>query len=402
MLIFTSSQCYFVCSVESCSEDTHHQPPRDPYYHVSQINENRHNLTSWEMPSPSSTSTPWSIYNRIIRDYIKRDLTYPSDTLNATSGVLKSLGRYTDDAFLCGLPAKLFPYGLLWQPEGPSERKLPWPSWSWAGWTGPIVTPAYLGIEKEYGGIYRRTMVTALQELRLCGEDGTTRPIDQPPSDGGPMRWMTTGLTKQTKGVGHLKAPLLSPDRDFVECGRLHFRSRSVLLSISPDRAGFVESSSLLQCRLLKDDYWIGNMFLAPGYAKDHASKFTGEFVHLTSFSASFSEIDTHYLHQLPVSRGSRDMPQIFDKSFYKTARETYRKKREKKLECGRMGHPHDGYSSEHYVPPPYVSPQPPMVQMKHVMWIQRETGNTACRRAAIGLIADFDLVWQEGSFCLE
>lgn len=134
-IIFTSTQLFFVCAANAVAEDTVYRIPTDPSGRQKSF---LHHLAVWTLPGDPRTDSCWKLYNTAITEYTKRDLPYISDRLPAISGVLRSLGRYWNDAFLCELPAKLFPYCLLWHPSASSRRYDKWPSWSWAGWTGRV------------------------------------------------------------------------------------------------------------------------------------------------------------------------------------------------------------------------------------------------------------------------
>ena len=69
--------------------------------------------------------------------YSQRDLSHARDSLNAFTGVLSALSQSTGMLFMHGLPRKDFLKALLWYPIFSSSRLPGFPSWTWAGWTGP-------------------------------------------------------------------------------------------------------------------------------------------------------------------------------------------------------------------------------------------------------------------------
>lgn len=85
-------------------------------------------------------------YCRLVEQYTGRDMSYASDRLLGISGVLDVLQREFGLKFIHGLPEVTISMALLWQPRNklkrvPKDPKtcLPLsPSWSWAGWTGPV------------------------------------------------------------------------------------------------------------------------------------------------------------------------------------------------------------------------------------------------------------------------
>lgn len=83
-------------------------------------------------------------------EYSKRHLTYSKDSLNAFLGILAlriDASRSTRQPIVhvsCGLLAQkghgadLLRIYLDWYHETPAERRCEFPSWSWAGWGGPL------------------------------------------------------------------------------------------------------------------------------------------------------------------------------------------------------------------------------------------------------------------------
>lgn len=100
-----------------------------------------------------------------IRDYTRRNLSYQSDALNAIRGVLNFEADLDSSKHIWGMPIHdgvlreadnspsrlsryVFARSLLWQilpdHEHSIGRRPGFPSWSWAGWIGPV-TWAYIG-----------------------------------------------------------------------------------------------------------------------------------------------------------------------------------------------------------------------------------------------------------------
>lgn len=96
----------------------------------------------------------FAAYAKLVKKYTLRKLSYESDVLNAFSGLFAILNEYFESDIIIGLPTSAFDLALLWAPATIIPRrgcKLPtmetlklgqvdrsFPSWSWAGWTGPI------------------------------------------------------------------------------------------------------------------------------------------------------------------------------------------------------------------------------------------------------------------------
>ncbi|KAF2176596.1 hypothetical protein K469DRAFT_722215 [Zopfia rhizophila CBS 207.26] len=81
-----------------------------------------------------------------------RDLSHKEDILNAFSGMLAVLNEYMEGDIINGIPAPVFDLAVLWAPAAKISRRgcqlrfvneqgmtdTDFPSWSWAGWTGPV------------------------------------------------------------------------------------------------------------------------------------------------------------------------------------------------------------------------------------------------------------------------
>ncbi|KAF2492553.1 HET-domain-containing protein [Lophium mytilinum] len=82
--------------------------------------------------------------------YSGKTLTYQTDTLRAFEGVLNVMRADFCRDFLYGMPSSELDVALPWRPIQHLERRLDdatgdelFPSWSWAGWRGPIVMPVF-------------------------------------------------------------------------------------------------------------------------------------------------------------------------------------------------------------------------------------------------------------------
>ncbi|KAF2488615.1 HET-domain-containing protein [Lophium mytilinum] len=82
----------------------------------------------------------FEIYAEAVKDYTSRNLTYPSDILEAFSGVSSALSELQGWKLVEGLPSRMLTLALLWGQSSntPSYARRPgsFPSWSWAGWIG--------------------------------------------------------------------------------------------------------------------------------------------------------------------------------------------------------------------------------------------------------------------------
>ncbi|KAK3335065.1 heterokaryon incompatibility protein-domain-containing protein [Neurospora tetraspora] len=95
----------------------------------------------------------WYKFQRLVQDYSGRNLKFQGDALDAFSAVVEQVRRMTGENFLWGMPSGRFELCLCWEPyrrglkrreelstlEMTSfKRHVPFPSWSWLGWSGAI------------------------------------------------------------------------------------------------------------------------------------------------------------------------------------------------------------------------------------------------------------------------
>ncbi|KAE8449800.1 hypothetical protein EG329_007276 [Mollisiaceae sp. DMI_Dod_QoI] len=89
----------------------------------------------------------FNLYSRVVDMYSRRDLSYPSDVLDAFSEVMAGLNYCFGASFISGLPEAIFDVALLWRPRGLIQRRqgsetinskpaTSFPSWCWTGWVG--------------------------------------------------------------------------------------------------------------------------------------------------------------------------------------------------------------------------------------------------------------------------
>ncbi|KKY28440.1 putative heterokaryon incompatibility [Phaeomoniella chlamydospora] len=80
-------------------------------------------------------------YFDLVTNYARRQLSYPSDALNAFAGILSMLTEYSHERFLWGLMTSTFERQLYWvgkaKPRASPEHGY-FPTWSWVGWEGEV------------------------------------------------------------------------------------------------------------------------------------------------------------------------------------------------------------------------------------------------------------------------
>lgn len=137
-----------------------------------------------KLPQELNFLKTFRVYTRLVEKYTLRKLTYEADILNAFMGIFGALNTSFESEIICGLPVSALDLALLWAPaaEIPKRKKaggkepssgirpgsqlgraLPtnrgtlqvvwgppdivpfdqtvdrrFPSWSWAGWVGPV------------------------------------------------------------------------------------------------------------------------------------------------------------------------------------------------------------------------------------------------------------------------
>lgn len=128
LLTFTDSQVYYHCD-QRCN--FHEQ------FHIDSVQP--------EILDPRAyldfeDRDIWEMYAVGVAEYSKRSITDPGDRLRAFTGMTSFLERSYEAPFFFGLPFPLFDMGLLWRAAGQCERgESTQPSWSWSGWTGPVM-----------------------------------------------------------------------------------------------------------------------------------------------------------------------------------------------------------------------------------------------------------------------
>ncbi len=130
-IIFTpDGSVYYRCLKSVWSEDTNDDArPTETTFHPDYLY------------AALAEHTPWpSAYNALVIAYSGRSLTKQSDALNAFAGLQRVLEIRSDDQFLAGIPACAFDLFCLFTGHmAVLKRRKEFPSWSWAGWIGPVL-----------------------------------------------------------------------------------------------------------------------------------------------------------------------------------------------------------------------------------------------------------------------
>lgn len=191
-LFFTDTEVFYSCPYHGLDHKTGDNLPRfsfdrgqnyrHRYFRTSQLNEWREGyvLETRDLPTCYQSILPWGNswdrtpdpiiqpeaiprsqtplarlekYTEAVPSYTKRQLSYNSDIIAAFAGIISSIWPGDDHAPALehGLPLESLPVALLWEPveAGQLSRRIIhdsvisskpriFPSWSWAGWIGPV------------------------------------------------------------------------------------------------------------------------------------------------------------------------------------------------------------------------------------------------------------------------
>ena len=162
LMVFTPQQVFFVCAAEPVNEDSVHYDGnfekwcfQDPEtMDLSYTLDKEFTDFPWRMCREIKPNNRGHLINRVskdlcfskaykslVRDYTRREITKEGDALYAISAVFQSLAPFKSDNFICGLPESTLDWAILWQPTDKFLRRTSgtqiFPSWSWAGWSGP-------------------------------------------------------------------------------------------------------------------------------------------------------------------------------------------------------------------------------------------------------------------------
>ena len=78
-------------------------------------------------------------YFDLVSKYAQRELSYPSDALNAFNGILSILTDYSNEQFFWGFASSSFERQLAWAGKVKARTTVPeecFPTWSWVNWEG--------------------------------------------------------------------------------------------------------------------------------------------------------------------------------------------------------------------------------------------------------------------------
>lgn len=146
-LVFTDEQVFWNCQQAYYCEESYFEVPRT---RVNHFYPSIHRLSIQQLSEANSDS--WQLYEDLINNYMRRDLSYQGDVHAACQGILDAMDKSTKSGFLWGLPLSRFELALMWEtfhgvsrrtalstfPMTSDEKQVMFPSWSWMGWSGDI------------------------------------------------------------------------------------------------------------------------------------------------------------------------------------------------------------------------------------------------------------------------
>ncbi|KAL0939225.1 uncharacterized protein CTRU02_205835 [Colletotrichum truncatum] len=140
-LLFVEGQIVYRCNKVRWREDIaqEHLAKEITHFQVDGAG----SRTDWDPPAvkyPNAPTKNWSRYhlNTYVQTYLDRDLTFDGDILSAFAGITNEAeNRQLPTCW--GLTKKHIGMDILWMPCKWVTRRPGFPSWSWAGWKGPII-----------------------------------------------------------------------------------------------------------------------------------------------------------------------------------------------------------------------------------------------------------------------
>lgn len=156
VLTFTEEQIYWACQCSQWCEDTYAECSLGQFSYYSSnrqelsIQVNRLHSIAWHAQDPIDQL--WQRYQVLVSQFGEREFSFEGDAHDAFAAILKEMSRHTGERFLWGIPASRLELGLNWSARGGAERRdvvstlpmtslnrrVPFPSWSWLGWKGPL------------------------------------------------------------------------------------------------------------------------------------------------------------------------------------------------------------------------------------------------------------------------
>ncbi|MCJ1399500.1 hypothetical protein MMC11_002702 [Xylographa trunciseda] len=184
LIVFTHGQIIWHCRKMICREDMTVEDSNIPYTPLQWLSLKPRYLgvdtaRDWIDGSIETTrhgatqlvrSATFAEYSKAVKQYTHRQMSYQSDILNASAGLMHIFSLCFRCRILFGLPQGLLDVALLWRPTQRLTRRTGFPSWSWSGWVGQVTYEKPFRMTRGVDGQF----VSFAQEA--CGEEGI-RPL---------------------------------------------------------------------------------------------------------------------------------------------------------------------------------------------------------------------------------
>jgi hypothetical protein len=141
-LIFDEHQVSYVCGHGYRAESFIHEVAHHEVHPSLDLSD------MFDMRHIRSGIGHFKLVEELVEEYTKRHLSHDSDAINACLGILNSWKRDKNGPVLSSGPIATHLWGIIlrssaslllnWYHPEPALRRSEFPSWSWAGWKGPI------------------------------------------------------------------------------------------------------------------------------------------------------------------------------------------------------------------------------------------------------------------------
>jgi len=314
-IFFSANEAFFVCSCAIWSESTIAEPEHHalkgwfvpkPLKPVHEPPQRQYTLSSssygQSMDDRGKPTNSFEGYQRVITEFSSRQLSWPSDGVNAVLGVLKLLGRADKtrmEMMYHGLPATFFDLALLWHPRCISARPVDWkgqpqlPSWSWAGWDSQVGQGVFWdhGVLDESG---HSNTLPVFQWHALYGKGAwftiptliAKDPVDREIQGQGPpgFTWQERQYTKPPALPDGLESPR---PHYYLYCrtttAHFHLGPKLSWATLALHKSNITSPYALLDYK----DVFAGTIILSPTQAEDVQDRKTMKFIFL-SYACTF------------------------------------------------------------------------------------------------------------------
>jgi hypothetical protein len=276
MLVFLPDGVYWQCRTVIWVEDVVHEHPSAQDHEMMDFRARLRFLNpdlDWAPKPPidiTSGGQPLLFhhptleeYEWTVREYSRRQLTYPGDIERAYTGVQNVLKLGLKD-FQYGLPISYLDMAILWKPKGVLLRRdgsaTTFPTWSWMGWIGSIAqranfpSPRYTPEERSRPLLYWYMTETngVLTRLHQAWEETNNRFTTQ-----------SQRLIDQWKPLSrpesmHSTPPSLGASLKLDSVRYLTFRSCIATFSVQASESTNLGTSSLTY-NIYEEHRWVGS-----------------------------------------------------------------------------------------------------------------------------------------------